>query len=158
LKLSIHHKITLILTLTVAIILSGAYVYLNKNLRDYTYQRIKSNLAEETDLAKLYLEQISREDFDIKAMDTHADQIGERLDLRATVIALDGRVLGDSELNGKDLQTVENHLFRPEIQQALGSGLGESRRFSTTIQKDMLYMARTFGKGPVRGFIRLAIP
>ncbi len=157
-KLSIHHKITLILAVTVAVILSGVYFYLNKNLKEYTYQRIKTNLSKESDFAKLHLEGAFDKDLSLKEIDSIADKIGARLDLRATVIGLDGRVLGDSELGSEDLKRVENHLFRPEVQNALKSGFGESRRFSTTVQKDMLYMARIFGSGSKQGFIRLAIP
>ena len=157
-KLSIHHKITLILAVTVAVILSGVYFYLNKNLKEYTYQRIKTNLSKESDFAKLHLEGAFDKDLSLKEIDSIADKIGARLDLRATVIGLDGRVLGDSELGSEDLKRVENHLFRPEVQNALKSGFGESGRFSTTVQKDMLYMARIFGSGSKQGFIRLAIP
>ena len=158
LKLNIYHKITLILTVTVAVILSGVYFYLNKNLREYTYQRIKTNLSKESDLAKFHLEETFGKGLPLEGIDAIADQIGARLDLRATIISLGGRVLGDSELEGEDFRALENHLFRPEIQNALKSGLGESRRFSTTIQKDMLYTARLFANGSKQGFIRLAIP
>ena len=157
-KLSIHHKITLILTVTVAVILSGVYFYLNQNLREYTYRRVKANLSKESDLAKFYLEKTFENDLSLGGFDTIADQIGARLDLRATIISMDGRVLGDSELDSEGLKAVENHLFRSEIEEALKNGFGESRRFSTTIQKDMLYVARHFGSGSEQGFIRLAIP
>lgn len=78
--------------------------------------------------------------------------------MRATIIALDGAVLGDSELNTQELQKIENHLYRPEVQEALQSKYGVKRRFSTTIQKDMLYVATTFGRKEPQGIIRLAIP
>ena len=143
-RLNIHHKITIILTVTVAVILSGVYIYLNRNLREYTYLRIRTNLLRESNLAKLHLEEVNSNNLTIDEVDAVADQIGDRLGLRATIIGSNGRVLGDSELNGENLRNVENHLYRPEVQDALKTGLGVSRRFSTTIQKDMLYMARPF--------------
>ncbi|MCK5268100.1 MAG: HAMP domain-containing protein, partial [Spirochaetes bacterium] len=158
LRLNIHYKITLILTATVAVILSGVYFYLNNNLREHTYRRIKANLSKQSDLAGLHIEKTFAKDPSLAGIDSSADEIGARLGLRVTVIGSDGKVLGDSELAGEALRAVENHLFRPEIQNALATGFGESRRFSTTIQKDMLYIARSFGKDFKQGFIRLAIP
>ena len=158
LRLNIHYKITLILTATVAVILSGVYFYLNNNLREHTYRRIKANLSKQSDLAGLHIEKTFAKDPSLAGIDSITDEIGARLGLRVTVIGSDGKVLGDSELAGEALRAVENHLFRPEIQNALATGFGESRRFSTTIQKDMLYIARSFGKDFKQGFIRLAIP
>ncbi|HZC82125.1 MAG TPA: hypothetical protein VE222_10530, partial [Nitrospiraceae bacterium] len=43
---------------------------------------------------------------------------------RVTVIALDGQVLADSAVSDSNLPTVENHLARPEIQQAIATGRG----------------------------------
>ncbi len=157
-RLNIHHKITLILTITVAIIFSGIYLYLNKNLKEYAYQRIKTNLSKEVSFAKVHLEKTFNQSQSSQEIDDIANQIGESLNLRATIISLDGAVIGDSDIKGDELISVENHLSRFEIQDALKKGFGESRRFSTTVQKDMLYMARPFGEGSNQGFIRLAIP
>ncbi len=57
---------------------------------------------------------------------------------RITIIADDGTVLGDSEAN---LLLMENHLDRPEIQDAKKFGVGSSRRDSTTLNMNMLYVA-----------------
>ncbi|MBN2119573.1 MAG: HAMP domain-containing protein, partial [Candidatus Omnitrophica bacterium] len=45
-----------------------------------------------------------------------------------------------------------------EVQQALKTGIGESRRFSTTIKEDFLYTASVFKKDDTKGIIRLSIP
>ncbi len=158
LRINIHYKITLIFTVIVAIILFGIYLYLNKNLREDTYQRIRINLTKQTYLSKTYLEEDSDKKIQGYELDKIADKIGGDLDLRATIISLDGTVFGDSELDGKDLIEVENHLYRTEVQQALKTGIGESRRFSTTVKKDMLYIATTFGRDKIQGIIRLSIP
>ena len=157
-KLPVHYKITFVLLIIIAVILSGIYLYLNKNLREYTFQRIKTNLINQLTLCKSYLEEESVQEIQSYEIDTVADKIGNNLKLRVTIIDLSGTVLGDSELEGKELREVENHLYRPEVQQALKSGMGESRRFSTTIQKDMLYVASVYGKQNSPGIIRLSIP
>ena len=50
-------------------------------------------------------------------------------DLRLTLIASDGSVLFESATS----QQMENHLSRPEIQQAMQSGVGQDRRDSQTM-------------------------
>jgi len=144
--------------LILAVILFGVFTYLDSTLKDYTYSRIRSALIKETLLAKLFLEK----DFPgyprLKEIDDIADQAGESLSSRVTIIGMDGKVLGDSDLNGEKLHNVENHLYRLEVQEALKSGIGESARFSTTVQKNMLYIAVLFGKGDPLGVVRLSLP
>ena len=137
-KIAIHYKITFIFVIIIAIILSAIYLYLNKSLRQHTFQRIKTNLINQVTLSKTYLEEDFVQRIQSYELDVMADKIGDDLNLRVTIIGLEGVVLGDSELDGKELMEIENHLYRPEVQQALKSGRGESRRFSTTVKKDML--------------------
>jgi two-component system phosphate regulon sensor histidine kinase PhoR len=60
---------------------------------------------------------------------------------RVTVIARDGRVLGDTDVPASALSAVENHAARPEVQTALGGGVGVSTRRSTTVGRNLLYVA-----------------
>jgi len=158
LRVNIHYKIALIFVIVIAIVFLGVYFYLNKNLEEFTYKRIKTNVTKQIALSKTYLEAKSLENITAYNLDVIADGLGKDLDLRVTIIGLDGTVYGDSELKGDVLANIENHLYRPEIQQAIKSGIGESRRFSTTIKKDMLYVASTYGKEKPQGIIRLSIP
>ncbi|MFH1854093.1 MAG: ATP-binding protein [Candidatus Omnitrophota bacterium] len=157
-KIKIHYKITIIFAIIIAGTLLGIYLYLNNTLREYTYQRIKANLTRETSFAKSFIEEKFVDTADLKYLNGIADKIGRSLSLRATIISLDGRVLGDSVLNEKGVEEVENHLHRPEIQEALDYGTGEARRFSSTVKKNMLYIASTFGSPEPLGIIRLSMP
>jgi two-component system phosphate regulon sensor histidine kinase PhoR len=56
------------------------------------------------------------------------------------------------------LAQMENHLQRPEVQDALKIGSGSAVRFSGTLRTSMLYSALTYGNGPTGGVIRLAMP
>ena len=93
-------------------------------------------------------------------LDAEADALGALVGARVTFVAPDGAVVGDSELDGEALATVENHGERPEIQQARRDGLGIARRYSTTVRADMLYVAVpvTNASVPALGFVRLALP
>src|SRR5262245_10945333 len=52
------------------------------------------------------------------SVDAWADHVGGELEHRVTVIAADGRVLGDSQVELKRLATLENHADRPEVRAA----------------------------------------
>lgn len=90
--------------------------------------------------------------------DEFADRAGERLGLRVTVVAPDGRVIGDSALDGEDLARMDNHAHRPEIVDARSSGFGWSIRTSRTVHDELYYAARRIDRdGHPVGYVRLAI-
>ncbi len=157
-KLNLNYKITFTILLIIICILVGIYFYLQKTFTESTFQRIRSTLIRESALAKYIVEKNLPQELSSREADSLIDKIGSALDLRATIISLDGTVLGDSDIPMGELKGIENHSDRPEIREAYKEGIGESRRFSTTLKKDLLYMARTFGEDNVRGIIRLAIP
>lgn len=66
--------------------------------------------------------------------------------LRITWIDKDGTVLFD---NDTDISGLSNHLDRPEIQMAFGSGEGESTRRSDTMNMNTFYHARLLENGTV---------
>lgn len=75
------------------------------------------------------------------ALDDEADRLAELVGGRVTLIAADGRVVGESTLDAEPLAQLDNHLQRPEVQAAARTGLGIVQRFSTTTREDMLYAA-----------------
>ena len=80
---------------------------------------------------------------------------------RVTVIALDGQVLADSAVSDSNLPTVENHLARPEIQQAIATGRGTDLRTSHTTGERTLYLAiglNSANQATPSGFLRLGLP
>lgn len=77
-------------------------------------------------------------------------------DTRITVIDGQGRVWADSH---EPAAKMENHLNRPEVQIALKGQRGQSRRRSTTIRQDLLYVALPLAKvGHQSLIIRLSLP
>ena len=73
----------------------------------------------------------------------------ENLDLgdsRVTWISADGTVLYDSKSNS---DSMENHLERKEIRDALKSGYGESVRYSATLMEQTIYVAQLLPDGTV---------
>ncbi len=67
---------------------------------------------------------------------------------RVTIIAPDGRVLGDSHVPRDSLATLQNHATRPEVLQARRdpvTGMGQAFRYSTSIHQIMMYEAKSLG-------------
>jgi len=96
---------------------------------------------------------------DTAEADAWADRTGELLRLRVTVIDAAGRVLGDSDVPADEIPAMENHLLRPEVAQAAREGAGFSSRVSSSIDRELEYLARRVGP-PERllGFVRLSAP
>jgi two-component system, OmpR family, phosphate regulon sensor histidine kinase PhoR len=154
----IHYRTTIAFGIIVAVILCVFYAYLWDTLERFTYQRIEADLNKEAILARAILEKESLAPSPSNGPDVAADEIGRIIHSRVTIIDLQGNVLGDSELDGEQLRRAENHLYRPEVQDALRRDIGESQRFSTTLQKDMLYVATRFYNRNLEGVVRLAMP
>jgi two-component system, OmpR family, phosphate regulon sensor histidine kinase PhoR len=88
--------------------------------------------------------------------DTLAKRLGQEIGTRITIIAPDGKVLGDSIENPA---TMENHANRPEVIDALAKGMGESTRYSTTLAEQMMYVAVPISlQGKTLGIARVALP
>jgi two-component system phosphate regulon sensor histidine kinase PhoR len=77
--------------------------------------------------------------------------------MRITVIDKSGNVLGDSSSNPVEM---ENHLKRPEVQDAISKGIGQSTRYSNTINKEMVYVAVPLrdSEGRIEGIVRTSLP
>lgn len=67
-------------------------------------------------------------------------------ELRITLIESDGTVLYES---AADPRSMENHLDRPEVQSALNSGSGSSRRTSDTLGTEDYYYAMVLPSGEI---------
>ena len=78
----------------------------------------------------------------------------QQLDCRVTYIDPSGKVLDDSDLLPADVPAMENHSNRPEVAQAVKTGVGSAHRRSPTEQRSMLYVARRLSDGSV---LRLAV-
>ncbi len=157
-RIKLQWKLTAIFCLLAVFILAAAYIYFNSHLKSFLLRDIESNLKKELILSKDYLEsEFSRQPAAAGSVDL-ANRIGADLGVRVTIIAPDGTVLGDSEVRKEDLPKLENHLGRPEVQQALKEGFGASQRYSYTLKKYMLYNAVVVGKDKPAAILRLVIP
>ena len=133
-----------------------AAVVLDRAVARRITDQVASRLTEETRLARDLLP--SEPDLAAGA-DALADRLGRDLGLRVTIIDASGKVLGDTDLDGEALLSVENHADRPEVIEAMRAGTGRAVRYSRTLTENMLYVAsRIDPDDPSRGIVRLAVP
>lgn len=139
---------------TVSLLLAGTLV--SVSLQGQFLDRVESELVART---RLVAELAARRGAapTVAELDAEADALGRDLGARVTLIAPDGVVLGDSAEDGAGLAGMENHGSRPEIVAAREQGIGLTRRFSTTVERDFLYVALPVAH-PVVGFARVALP
>jgi two-component system phosphate regulon sensor histidine kinase PhoR len=152
-------KLTLTLVGFVAIAVAAAGVYLNRALESYAVQAIEGRLVTAArllhDPARALLTgaaspAVARE-FTVQAAGP--------TESRVTLIALDGRVLADSDVEVADLGRLENHRDRPEVRAALAGGIGHDMRTSTSINAPLIYVAVPVRDGGrLAGVLRLALP
>lgn len=121
-----------------------------------TLARIEQGLRNEGVLIADVLEQHLR-DLPLPGLADETQHLGKTLGARVTLIRSDGTVVGDSMVDRSALSQLDNHGARPEVLGAIRTGTGTARRFSRTLQTDMLYVAvRT--RHPIVSIVRLALP
>lgn len=85
------------------------------------------------------------------------DRLNRDYDGRITLLETDGTVIADTH---HDAAEMDNHGTRPEVIQAAREGFGEARRFSDTVNANMLYVALPVPgpDGATVGFVRTSLP
>jgi len=152
-------KLTLTLVGFVAVTLLAAGVYLNRALEAFAVDTLEARLASTGRLLHDDARALVARGAPAPAVRAWAVRVAQPSGARVTVIALDGRVLGDSEIAVADLPRVENHAGRPEVRAALAGRRGRDLRTSATIDVPLLYVALPIDDGRrVIGVLRLALP
>jgi len=147
-------KLVLSYIFLIALITGSYYLYFNHSLQKGMIEESRTNLASQAQLARLLVSSDSH----ATSPQQLAESIGTVIKARVTLIAPNGTVIGDSDVGQTRLAQMENHLQRPEVQEALKNGRGSAVRYSDTLRTSMLYSAMTYGKGTTDGVVRLAMP
>jgi len=153
---SIQWRITVSFILVVIVSMGILGVYLVNSTRNSQLDNLRSQLENEARIiAEASLPGFLGPD-EPSNLDALAKKLGAEIETRVTIIALNGTVLGDSE---EDPSTMENHANRPEIVDALATGVGESTRYSTTLGQKMMYVAvRISYQDEILGVARVSLP
>lgn len=137
-RLRLFLSFTSIFTIFTLLVLAFQY----EREKSFKKEQLENTLDNITETAHNYLEgnQIASSGH-YMLMDSLL-QIVPAPNIRLTVINASGVVLYDSEV--QDFQRMENHLYRPEVQEALESGSGANIRKSATTGKSYYYYARQY--------------
>lgn len=126
---------------------------------NYQISQIQKNLLPQAILAGTLLNPLLTDPGRQSLIPAEVTNLGNQIHARITLIRKDGLVLGDSYEKEAELEAMENHLQRPEVQEALTRGSGSSIRFSNTVKMRMIYLAIPLMKeNELFGFVRLAVP
>jgi len=147
-------KLMLSYIVLIALITGSFYFYIDHVLQQEMIEESRVNLANQTQLARLLVVSNKGQ----QPPQQLAEKVGTVIRSRVTLVAPDGTVTGDSDVGKARLGQLENHLQRPEIQEALKNGSGSALRYSETLRTAMLYSAMSYGSGTPEGVIRLAMP
>jgi two-component system phosphate regulon sensor histidine kinase PhoR len=141
--LAIFSSYLILVFLTIAVL----DFFLTPKIRDIVTQNIENEMSGIARIISLMPgENIARD----------VPEIAKRSNMRVTLIDPSGRVISDSQA---EAEKMDNHLNRPEIQQAAKTGYGKAARFSTTLQESMLYIALPVKENStLKGYVRLARP
>jgi two-component system, OmpR family, phosphate regulon sensor histidine kinase PhoR len=151
---SIRSRIAVSYALLITIALIGISAYMLRYMRSTYVDSLTERLVADAHLVG----EIARpalQSADITRAQTITNEVRTITGTRVTLVAPDGVVWGDS---ATDPAQMPNHLFRPEIQQALRDGRGVTSRYSDTVRYEMLYVAvPVTDQGTLLGFARVAV-
>ncbi len=133
----------------------GLLLYLTGFVRQARLADLRAQLADDARLVGDALASQPAWAEPTATFDDAARHYADLLGARVTIIATDGVVVGESHENRAQM---DNHLFRPEVQQALAKGMGSSLRFSETLDQQMMYVAVTATGGGATRIVRVALP
>ena len=139
------------LVVSLAVLAVAAPLAARQHETDTTGTRLAGDAAVVAELAR---EPLARGD--AGGIDGLAKRIGAASGTRITIIARDGTVLGES---AGDPRLMEDHATRPEVAAALEGRQGRAIRSSTTVGRDLLYVAVPVRSGEtIVGVARAALP
>lgn len=132
-----------------------------KFYKDEVYQKletacvlIKHSLQKKlSGRATIDYDQAAKEYTDVLLQGLAQERPSHQKSFRITLISFDGKVLGDSDT---DIASMENHINRKEVQEALQGHIGQETRFSQTLQTSFLYVAVPLE--PAKVVIRVSVP
>ena len=129
-------------------------------LRDVYLDRLQDEMSLQAQQFAAVLEQEASASVggDAAHLQALTDKAGDAGGLRLTLIADDGTVLADSQV---DPATLDNHANRPEVAQALAGHEGRARRESATLKQEEVYVATPLPGSDAswsEGVVRTALP
>jgi len=160
--MKIRTKITTTYVFLAILMVVSLGIFTSLRLESYFKDRLVNELSRQADVVLYILQEDSTRTF--SNIDEQVKQVGGLEHLRITLIDDQGNVMADSDVPFREIAEVQNHLDRPEVQEAKRTGIGHDIRHSATVNRDFLYVAREVKRSPGNpyfrnlSFIRLSAP
>ena len=148
---SLITKVFLSYFAVIVLLFTSFYIFSTSELRRLQIAAIGERMAQEA----RFIARVLPLNQEGSALDELSRELAKDLRTRITVIAADGRVLGDS---AEASLSMENHAARPEVITAVKHGSGSATRYSTTVSHEMLYYALFQGGAGAGRVVRVAKP
>ena len=155
--MGIRSRIFFIVFVLLTISIAVTYVVAERDLNNTFEQQTLIELEKKANLLVTSVGSISSFD-NINAADLFANELGRASNSRVTFIKNDGQVIGDSELDFDEISIIDNHGNRSEVIDALKNGTGWSSRYSSTLNKELLYFAIQDNEDVYPNIIRISVP
>jgi len=156
-RLGLAARLTILLGVVAGLGVLVMGVYVSRALEAQAVGRLRGTLAAQASFIRDALISLLAESPDGPTLQARTQHYGQILGTRVTLIAADGVVLAESDL--ESVQAMENHAGRPEVRQALAGEVGSDIRRSATLARDLLYVAVPLERpGQSRMVLRLALP
>lgn len=148
------HFFPLLLIVVIASLLV-AVIYTSQVFRESYFRQVRTDLLSSARLIEqIFAHKLAPER--VSETDSLCKHLGRSAGTRITIMAPNGVVLCDSD---EDPANMENHADRPEMREALRGETGQSRRYSVTLGKDMMYVAvGNIVDGRIEAVIRTSKP
>lgn len=149
-----QRKLNLLLIALVFVGVLTVGLFSNDLLKKNYLAGINERLISSASLISLYLEDHEDEE----EIENYINRVSKEINLRVTIIERDGSVSHDSDFED-DTSKLENHGTREEVVIAYSGEIGQSKRYSSTINKEFYYVAMPYFNGDqVERVIRLSVP
>ena len=137
--------------------ISLSFIVAERDLSLKLQEQIETELSRQAKIIRKSLANSSTSG-DILALKSQVDEYASASDSRITIILKNGVVVVDSDIDAIETKELSNHSDRPEIIAAFNNGFGSSKRFSSTIQKEMFYFALLDATQTQERIIRISVP
>ena len=130
-----------ILALALSMVVGGYYY--DKTLDNWVTDIVSNYMSNLLDDVSHQIQERELDLYDMSQpeIDDFLDNLSQSsFEQRFTIIHSSGAVLGDSQLTNREISQLEDHSSRPEIIAALSGETGLSKRFSQSLNQELLYV------------------
>ena len=155
--MGIGSRLFLIIFISLGLGIFVSYIIAERDITDTFQKHIINELQNQASLLAEVVDEVDSIGGP-NAADSLADRLGSASNSRVTLILSDGRVIGDSDVDTQNINDLDNHINRPEVQDAFLKGKGWSIRYSDTVKQQQMYYAILDNNDVSPNVIRIAVP